>query len=701
MSLNARYTSLFVALAFACNDGEGPVVNEPNDLGPDAGSDLGPPDGSPGDLGADGWSPEVGPVDSGVADDCPNDGPNDGGSTEGGPFDGGPADGGQVDGGQVDGGPVEIEGSMFGLAMSADGAPVFGARFSGATGLTDPNGMMYGDADVGGGGFVQVAAPGFAPGFARRIATFGDWEWFEVSLTPVGAARVFAEGDTRAFLVGDADAPRASMVLSSAALEQPDAVVELTVVDPLDVGPLLAPLGDGSDLYLTAAFALTAHDQEGVAVGLAPGAEATVHLAGDFGPRRVFAEFDPGAGSWSPLAANCVVAGDGIDCTVDHTSPLFGVFDVTPPPFWVARADGLRATGFDDDPSDAEYKAARARFDRAWGAWQEEGGAMPAPDNVTAALHGLVNAARAQAGGSLPEAGKTRLGGAVDAALMTGDQALADQLVGEMREIADGIADELLNSSNCARLKEYLLAAQQCELLGSDKGQQLLQKARELFSQCTVWVGHISITMKQGDTFADLDDFTTVSNPDWTEHHGVRIGINPDTKVATGENIVSISLGKCSFQAEDESCCGPPYTIEIWGAGGGSHLLSLGTFDFETNGWAFNPPQPHARSGSVSLSRRDVVTIEMDDDPCTCRTVQDFTATITEEYTSVMVHGFQGVPISPTLAEMLNNGSRTFDRDGQQLTSRGFEEVQLDLQEGLFALTGQAWVSWSLIRDTW
>lgn len=666
---------LAVGGGWACgDDGAGE-----RDAGP--GADAAGIDAAPGDGPLfDGSGPDAGPLDAPLADASVHDAG---------------ADVGPVDGGEPS---LPDTGSMFGLARDPEGVPISGARW-GDDAFTGEDGLGYGDATPGAGGFVRVDAEGFAPGFATRTASLPGRDMYEVVLTPVGAGHLFRPGESRVLFVGDPAAPRLSIELSDAVFDGAEVIAEVTRLEPIDVGPLLAPAAGGDAArWLRAAFALTARDAGGAAVELEDGASVELDLAASLSPDLILRRFDAVSGTWVESGGSCArLEVSSIRCTIDRTSSLFGVFDVDPPDFLGPRSRSPRELA----TAEADYKAARARYDLAYGDWQAAGGALPAPDAVTEAVDDLADAARRFADEHPSEAGKSHLASAASAAAESGAGGLADGLMSDAGAIADAIADRLIDNENCGRVREMLLAAEQCQLMGSlEKSQQLIEKIRELLRTCRSWRGTIRILMFQDDVYAGLDEFTAVTTPLWTETHDVMLNIDPESGVVEGESGVTINLGSVRFENRDpDSCCGPPYIITLWGEGSSSHLLYTGTFDLESEVWTFLPPQPHQTSGSAALKRRDVVTVEIDDDPCQCQTVHDHTATITSEYTSVMVHGFLGTPLSPTLEEMLNTGARQHDEHGL-FTVRGFRKVALDLPEGAYALDGGAWVSWSFIRVT-
>jgi len=462
-------------------------------------------------------------------------------------------------------------------------------------------------------------------------------------------------------------------------------------IDPLDVGPIDAPLSTGEVLQLHHAFALLALNPTGTIIDPAPVAEVTLELSDEGTPvgESSLATFDSQAGVWTIVPDACDAAADNrVICRLPGFSPLFGLFGEPTLSFENAAlpagretASAARASAFQiagafprnqASQDDQAYKRALTSI-RLFLAWSAARGEPGDPATAANLVEELAKAAEEFARSSPNEAGKLHLLNAADTAGGLGDEATLQRLQSQATEIANQLARDVLDKADCGRVVEMLHRQEQLEMLAGDATlkQALDDKIKE-FWDCDLWVGQIRVTM-----FISAQDPTMYMGPlksnggAWNEVHTVRMATNPANYVLTGENVVKVSFPTVSYWLGPLSGRPCPSYVEHFGEPESNQVVLQfgGTYDGVT--FSLEEPIWEEQSRPMNVVTRTVLANE---GAGQCQVLSDKRAEHESYYSLLTRHGLYQVPPSApiTIQEMIENSTRS-PGDDEQL--RGYETL--------------------------
>ena len=577
-----------------------------------------------------------------------------------------------------------------GIVLDPDGDPVAYALVADKE-LTDSSGVVTGVFDVTGSEWLPVEALGYAPGFFRLEQAQGEYRVFEARLAPMAAVEPLAGEQSGTITLGDAATPRLRATLTLGTSTDALDAFSIVEIDPLDVGPIDAPLSTGEVLQLHHAFALLALDQMGTVMDPAPAAEVTLELSGEGMPdgESSLATFDSQAGLWTIVPDACEAAADNrVTCQLPGFSPLFGLFGEPTLSFENAAlragretTSAARASAFQIASAFPRYQASQhdqaykraltsIRLFLAWSAARGEPG-----DPATAAnlVEELAQAAEEYARRNPNEAGKLHLTNAAHTAGGLGDEATFQRLQSQATEIANQLARDVLDKADCGRVVEMMHRQEQLDMLAGDETlKQALEDKLKEFWDCDLWVGQILVTMwiSEQDPTMYMGPLRS-SGGAWQERHTVRMATNPSNYVLTGESVVHVSFPRVSYwlgPLGDRPC---PSYVEHFGEPAANRVILEfgGTYDGVT--FSLDEPTWEVQSKPMNVVIRTVLTNE---GAGQCAVLSDRRAEHDSYYSMLTRHGLYGVPPSApiTIQEMIESSMLSSSGGVEQL--RGYEE---------------------------
>jgi hypothetical protein len=573
--------------------------------------------------------------------------------------------------------------AVMGFVLDPDGAPVAYASVAGE--IADSNGTVSGNLTGSPSGWLEVQALGYATGYAKPGAPIGGTAFFEARLTPFDAFQPLRSGEEVVLTLGDVAQPVAEITLAAEAVSALPAYIEATVYDRVDVGPYLAELSSGEALDLELALSVVATSDQAESVSLASGKTVSLKLFPNenFPKDPVMAIFNPEKGVWEDQAGACAPADEGVlKCAVPRFSPLVGFFgpsqSVTSVRFYERRLIDRAASGvkslYRQAPTDDDQAYQDAKTDvEEWGRIGEgqmsrTGTTSPDWDAEMANRLGkFADAAMAYAASHPDESGISHVLAAAQAAMLWGNQELADKLLSAARATAESMADELLNESDCGRIREMLHVMQVLILVGGSQAKvdALNEKLTKLFD-CDIWAGTIDVKFHLTSANPNLDRYTMESGgADWTEHHEVRMVTNIQTYVLKGEDLVTLDFPEVQYGYKDRDGCHKYLTHT--GVGGGGALKFDGRYD----GYAFTVGDLQPEGGSSATITYGAHMEKWDSEKKECVVLQDQTVPA-PNYTTVLRHGFSGSP-PITIQEMLRGGDKYGIQGNETISNDAFE----------------------------
>jgi hypothetical protein len=525
-------------------------------------------------------------------------------------------------------------------------------------------GMAVGNFDETAAGWVLFEALGYVCGYASCLDCLysflgpsDGFRTYQTVLTPVGDITFIESGESDTLYLGPIGEPEWEAPVDSSSLDVLPALVTLTEVNPVHVGPLFEEVSTGEDLYLHKAFALCAEDENGNQVQLSGGESITVRVRDNGGlTGALLARFDPETGVWQAVSGGCMRDGaEHLVCQVGEPSSLHGLFHTGEPAYLPAAAGGggeyriMSQYGEDFLLALLYLQNILARWERMM---ENDPGFQPDlndPDLLDA-LNDLAEAARQHAQQHPNEQGKGALCRAAQAAELLGKESLSSDLLSEAADVAKAMADDLLQNGDCGRLKEMLKVAEQNEMLGNiDKRNELIEKIKKNVGDCDIWTGEITYWLFIDDTVhgPGLDNMTKQSGPgSWYERHEVRMTTDVLTFVLTGEDWVRLQFPQVKYEDPDVDC---EQSMTYWFDQGDPVYLTFGgTYD----GVTFSVNNPGSSSQPVNLPYQQVFETMIGEN---CKTAFEQTLYV-QNYSSLLVHGFTSTP-PITIQEMLETGT--------------------------------------------
>jgi hypothetical protein len=581
--------------------------------------------------------------------------------------------------------------AVLGFVLDPDGAPV--ANASVGDEFTDSNGAVSGELTGSASGWLEVKEVGSATGYAMPADLIGETTFFEARLTPFGVFRPLESGKEVVLTLGDAAQPIAEVTIPDGATSALPAYVEAAAYDLVDVGPRLAELSSGEERDLVFAVAVQAISNGGDAAALAAGKSITVTVFPNptLPASLTLAVFDAQAGVWHVQEGGCTPAeAGGVECLVPQFAPLIGLFGPHVDPAASTPSDaetsasvspagrGLyRQTPTDDDQAYQDAKTDCAEWLRIGEGQINRTGSVSAEweAEMTNRIGRLADAAEAYADTHPDSSGIAHLLGAAQAAILTGNQPIADKLFEEAKAVAEAMADELLKESDCGRFREMLLMAQQLILLGGQaKADALIEKTKRMLD-CDIWSGTIYVWLSVASNPPRLDWALESGGGTWMETHDVKMTTNVQTYVLKGEDKVTLNGMEVMHGEKDDHGC-HTYMTHNLDLGGGPIVLN---FDGRYDGYTFTVGDLKSVGGSSSIIY-GAHGERWDDEEEKCEVINDQSAPA-PNYTSVLLHGFSGSP-PITMQEMLQGGDNTNVYGQEEISNDAYELFIFPVEHG-------------------
>jgi len=550
------------------------------------------------------------------------------------------------------------EGAFLALAATPEDQPVANATIAGLGTTTSSYGVATGSSTPEMDKWYKVQAVGHAPDYVRSLGRLEGRALFESTLTPVDSRETYSYGSA-AVISDNAAGPFVEISVPPDVFTG-DGLLELTRIEPLHLGPLFAETASGEPLYPQMAFSIEAWDENRNEAAFQAGTSATLTLTdnGRLGDSPVLAWFNPESGKWEELdaAAYRRTNENTIEATLTHFSTYAGMGSSPP------RGQG--------------YAGAKADLQQSVNDWaQEDGGGVP-PQEVLDALDRLAQEAMNFAEAHPDEVGKQRLFSVMAQAQLLGQDSVSQEMLDKARDITQGIAEALINSPNCGRLREMLGCMAQCQMLGLfSLADDLYAKIQDLINVCNNWHGTVNFIMDIQDP-SDMDpDYVKTSGPStWTELHEIVLSVNPEDYNITGDDLVTVVAPEVVYRAPADAgdCQGDAYDELIHKAApaiGDLFLTIDGVFQpGERPGFTLETPEKGAGSNSVALSFAQYS--QWYEGECRLETLGP--EEVEFPYHSLLVD--QNPPI--TLEQMLNTGFY-FDHEEAEII-KGCKKVSLD-----------------------
>jgi hypothetical protein len=602
-------------------------------------------------------------------------------------------------------------GSTFILVVDPDGDPIFNARIANTDLYTDHNGIAVGLISTTSQEWFPVYAPGYATAYTRAIT---EWDGYPIALTiltPLGASALVESDSVTTLTVENARREQAQVSMQAGTFDDPQVLLSWSDIPITQLGSRFGSTSGMEGLFLQGAFALETTSLESGSWDIQPEKEVSLRITWD--PEReeipVLGSFNPESGTWESLVDRCQRDEAGMmECTLPHLSE-FGLF---------GHSSGGDGWDRDEDENDDFANSFGSALDNAMGggAGGAAGGGVPgggteggdgdsggSEGGLTGGLDGLSGSGD----GLGTEVDKMTALIAAGLAMQNGLDGLANQYLDQAREAIKEMANELLKDPTCGTVYELFNAASQAWLVGEldALGDQLSQRAQDIFKRCGAWYGTIHYTFKLQNTWPHANDWQHESGSSaWTEVHEVRIFVDPKTGAIDGESHVHLAFSDATYRLEKQSPCGPihnDHDAKTEPGDGTAILLFDGTFDgdnFSIGELRVEKSEPIALQHHAWLSKTFAEPIAP---PPSCPpiTTKEISTQTIAEYTSQLIHGFFGQPEPPSLQEMLRTGSRRMSED-RVVGISGYQDISYDVGRNLSPLlpVESGTVRWNFTR---
>lgn len=573
--------------------------------------------------------------------------------------------------------PADQEGlQAMAFVVDPDYNPVAYASIGTNNLLTDRNGVAIGEITPNEAGWVLVQALGYVSNYAKPSMFSGEYDLYFVTLVPGQAGAFYEKSSPTNLWLGDSETPQILIELAPGALQEDEAILELTEIDPrqISMDDFWADLDDTFSPLIS--FEISAYDLSGEAVGLSENNVAIVSFHDEENDidDLLLQSFDPESGTWITQEDACSRVDEAtIECSLTHFS------------FHSFQNKYLDP----EDPGSGEFDAFKSayneitkKFKEAEKDMEQDGDKGQDIDkDLQDALERLAEAAKEYAKNHRNESDKAMLLYATQAAQgsgIEGSEAIVQDLTKAAQDLVAEMAKKLTENPNCGNMYELLHVMDQGMRLGGSAQAQvknLKDKIGDRFDNCEIWTGTIRYNFYLLEAFPGLEEKWNLvsSSQTWTELHTVTIGINPVTEHLDGDSYVKLNFSTASYLAEEGGGdCGPDKEyIDVGGGNGFTWLTFEGTFDGNT----FQlEPMEERESRPVDLSIR---THGLFGCP---KTEGDFGKVPMFPYRSQLLDGFYGKPQPPSLEEMLNSNIQCSAR-GTGCVSRGGQDISYSAGE--------------------
>jgi hypothetical protein len=530
--------------------------------------------------------------------------------------------------------------------------------------VSDSTGVASGTVQKTASGWVVVSAPGYADGYTRP-AFLPSLIQSDLYIALLTSFQDMARINSAQQITLNAQ-NNILLTLDSSLLSTLPALVGVSEINPNTIGPLFENLNPLQALNLQAAFAIQAFDLSFNRVNMTAGQTLTVTLIDGLGQTLppVLAYFDADSGLWQVIENACIRIRDNtLSCTVNRFSPLFGLFTAEPVNYLTlstpvsGRSDSRAASRLAENSYSSDsiiaYNRVRSRLKQM----ENEGNFDLNDPALNQALSDLAKAATDYANSNRNEQGKSALMAVAEAAMLQGNDAVANDAINKAKNIANEMGQNLLNE-DCSRYREILHVAEQNLLLGNDSmAAQLETKLANELSSCDVWSGKITYWMRVADPHPALNAMSMVSGGGlWTEQHAVRITTDPRTFESHGEDTLQISFSSVKYENNNLDC-EQSFNYDA----SGQVILE---FDGSYDGHAFSMGDVALAGGSSAVSINQRQVMEGEDSDGNCQIAQPFPLSLNYPHFSFLAHGASSPSPPLTIQEILDSAAGQTERFG-------------------------------------
>jgi hypothetical protein len=606
--------------------------------------------------------------------------------------------------------PEDLEpGSTFILVVDPAGDPVPNAQVGDSDLFTNSLGVASGIVTTNADGWFPVFAPGYAVQYTKA---FTDWNGYPIVLTvltPLGPAAIVNSGTMATLAVENTRREQARVTISPGEFDEQQVLLSWSNIPLHQLDTRFGDISEVEDLFLQGAFTLEASSLAGHSLDLGDGADITLQIQWDLERSEIpsVGSFNPETGAWELLSERCQLDEIGLmTCTLPHLSE-FGLFGHS--------SDGAGWDQDDDSDDDGFSNNFGSSMDNAMGGGTggattgggvsgggDEGGLVGG--GLEGGLDGLTNSGD----GLGTEVDKMTALIAAGLAMDNGLNSLANQYLDQAREAIKDMAEDLLKDPSCGTVYEMLTVASQAWLVGGldSLGNQLVDRATEIFDRCGVWYGTIHYTFELQGTWPHAEKWEYESGAQtWTEVHEVRIYVDPKTGGLDGESHVHLAFSTATYRYEKETPCGlihNDHEAKTDPGDGNAVLLFDGTFNgktFQIGELKVDKSKPISLQHHAWYSRTFAVESAR---PPSCPPVitEEISTQTIADYTSQLIHGFFGKPEPPSLQEMLNSDERGYDSSGWVLSISGHKNLTYNVGSNLSPLlpVEKGFVRWFFYR---
>ena len=604
--------------------------------------------------------------------------------------------------------PTEGLPETLGVVLDPDGLPVPFA-IVGDSEIATKEGVFSGALDSYDSGWTTVKALGYATAFSRSFAEYRGVDLYEARLTPFQSMASLNPDEPSQLAVGGDSGLIIELEIDASAISESPALVGVTPLDLLDVGPVHEPHPSNADLKPQYAFAVEIYNETLEGIELISGATYSINFddAGELSPEAKLATFNPETGAWVELHDVCSrETTTTLNCTLDQLSPLMAWFDVETSMTSIQTEDSINApstlmattqtvmnyivnfTGKIAPPKidlDEDYQKAKDALD----AWinEQSGGINQDDPRLIELLEALIKAARDFAKNNQNEAGKFHL-------LLAGQSAMYGTLdlwkapMKEATDLANKLGEKALKEIDCGEFRDLFKAAGQIQTIGGDMNlaDQLTKKAKEMAEDCDVWEGWIRVILPPSSSHPAGLPMSSMGGGWWTESHFISMWTNVKTYVMHGTDEIQLSFPQVTYSKEDEC------TQEITISGSPSFSTQYAAIEGQYDGNTFQIGKFDALTEGISIAQTWDFQ-KKDDEICVQIMSRQFSF---PNHVSVIGHGFSTGSPSITLQKMLTEGIRRPTPAGDSIGGSEYI-VNPDTDLGIYpVITGT--VTWRFIH---
>jgi hypothetical protein len=592
--------------------------------------------------------------------------------------------------------PEDLEpGTTFLLVVDPSGNPIPNAQAGDSDLFTNRDGVAVGKVTTNAEGWFPVFASGFATKYSKAFTEWNGHPIVLTILTPLGPAAIVDSGSTTTLTVENIRREQARVTISPSDFDEQQVLLSWSNIPLTQLDVRFADTSGLDDQLLWGAFILEASNPEGHFLDVGDGGEITLQIEWDMERSEIpsVGSFNPETSAWELLSERCQLDETGLmTCKLSHLSE-FGFF---------GHSSGGEGWDEDDGTDDDIFSGGfGSSLDNALGGgaggFAAGGGTSDEDDEggvVGGGLEGGLDGLTNSGDGLGSEVDKMTALIAAGLAIDNGLNSLANQYLDQAREAIKDMAENLLKDPSCGKVYEMLTVASQAWLVGGidSLGNQLVDRATEIFERCGVWYGTIHYTFELQDTWPHAKKWEHESGAQtWTEVHDVRIYVDPKSGVIDGESHVHLAFSTATYRHERTSVCGPihnDHEADTDPSDGNAVLLFEGTFDgktFQIGELRVDNNKPINLQHHAWYSRTFADPVAP---PPSCPPVitEEISTQTIAEYTSQLIHGFFGQPEPPSLQEMLNSDDRRYDSSERVISISGRKDLAYDVGSNLSPL---------------